>query len=126
MLAFLKEVEYDANVELSRRARECMDAIRGSNNTAMPIAAARLLTRPGKDGASSAEVVRTLLAYLPFVDDETVEEEMLTCLTLLSLREPKVEPALVKALDDVSPARRAAAAYVLGHVGTKEIGRAHV
>jgi len=56
---------------------------------------------------------------VPFVEDESVEEEILTCLTLLSLREPNVEPALVKALDDVSPARRAAAAYVLGHVGTK-------
>lgn len=121
VLAFLKEVEFDSNVELSRRAREVLDKIRISNNTAIPIAAAHLLTRPPeKQDASPGEAIRTLLAYLPFADDDAVEEEVLTCLTLLSLRETKVEPALVKALDDVSTVRRAAAAYVLGHVGTKE------
>jgi HEAT repeat protein len=121
VLAFLKEAEYDSNVERSRRAQDCMNKVRESNNTAVPIAAAHLLARPPqKKDASPGEIIRTLLAYIPFVDDEIVEEEILTCLTLLSLREPAVEPELVKALRDVSPARRAAAAFVLGHVGTKD------
>ena len=119
LVLFLKEVEYDNNVELSRRAREVLDAIREKNNSAIPIAAAHLLARPAKD-TSPGEAIRTLLAYVPFADDDAVEDEVLTCLTLLSLREAKVEPALVKSLDDASPARRAAAAYVLGYVGTKE------
>jgi HEAT repeat protein len=121
VLPFLKEAEYDSNVERSRRAQDCMKKVRDSNNTALPIAAAHLLARPPqKKDVSSAEIIRTLLAYIPFADDEAVEEEILTCLTLLSLREPAVEPELVKALADDSPIRRAAAAFVLGHVGTKE------
>jgi hypothetical protein len=60
VLAFLKEVEYDDNVELSRRSRECLEAIRGANNPAVPIAAARLLTRPKNDKASPAKAIRTL------------------------------------------------------------------
>jgi HEAT repeat protein len=118
-LAFLKEAEYDLDAERSERAKLCLKDIRDTNNTSIPIAAAHLLARPAqKKGASPAESIRTLLAYIPFVDDEAVEEEVLTALTLLSLREPTIEPSLVKALTDPSPARRAAAAYVLGHVGT--------
>jgi HEAT repeat protein len=120
-LAFVKEAEYHPDVERSRRARMLLEEIRQSNNTAVPIAAAHLLARPAqKKDASPGESIRTLLAYVPFADDEAVEDEILTCLTLLSLREPKVEPELVKALKDVNPTRRAAAAFVLGHVGTKE------
>src|SRR6202011_2872243 len=81
VLAFLKEAEYDSNVERSRRAQDCMNKVRESNNTAVPIAAAHLLARPPqKKGASHGEIIRTLLAYIPFVDDEIVEEEILTCL----------------------------------------------
>ena len=120
-IAFLKEAEYHADVELSRRARMLLLELNEKNNTAVPIAAAHLLARPPqKSGTSPSEAIRTLLAYIPFADDDMVEEEILTCLTLLSLREPAIEPELEKALGDGSPARRAAAAFVLGHVGTKE------
>ena len=85
VLAFLKEAELDPNAELARRAQRCIDDIRTTHNPAVPIAAAHLLARPPlKKDASAAEQVRTLLAYIPFVDDaESVEEETLTCLTLL-------------------------------------------
>ncbi|MBM3994528.1 MAG: hypothetical protein FJ303_10310 [Planctomycetes bacterium] len=120
-LAFLKEAEFDSDVERSRRATVLREKLQMANNTAVPMAAARFLARalPKKD-TSPAEVIRTLLAYVPFAEDEQVEEEILTCMTLLSLREPAIEPELVKALSDPSPARRAAAAFVLGNVGAKE------
>ncbi len=121
VLAFLKEAEYDGDNERAERARTGMEEIRQANNTAVPIAAAHLLARPPQKGdASPAEAIRALLAYIPFADDASVEEEILTSLTLLCLREPTVEPAVVKALDDASPVRRSAAAYILGHVGTKD------
>jgi HEAT repeat protein len=121
VLAFLKEAEYDANAERSHRAKDAMAEIRLQNNTAVPIAAAHLLARPvQKVESSPAEAIRTLLAYIPFSDDNEVEEETLTCLTLLCIREPRVEPELIKALDDPSPIRRSAAAFVLGHVGVNE------
>lgn len=121
VLAFLKEMEFDSNIELARRASECLRTIRGKSNTAVPIAAAHLLAKPtAQKDHSPSEAIRSLLAYIPFADDDSVEEEILTCLTLLSLREPKVEPAIEKALSDASVVRRGAAAYVIGHVGTKE------
>jgi HEAT repeat protein len=118
VLTFLKEAESDASMERGRRVQYCLDEIRAANNTAVPIAAAHLLARPAaaKD-ASPADAIRALLAYIPFADDEAVEDEILTCLALLSVRESKIEPDLIKALGDASPRRRAAAAYVLGHVG---------
>jgi HEAT repeat protein len=121
VLAFLKDAEFDPNVELSRRARTCLEEIRRNSNTAIPIAAAHLLARPATNkDYSPGEAIRTLLAYIPFADDDSVEEEILTSLTLLSLRETKVEPDLLKALSDPNTTRRGAAAYVLGHVGTKD------
>jgi HEAT repeat protein len=117
-LPFLKLAVFDADAERSSRAAHCLKQIRDTTNPAVPMAAARFLARPSKE--SPGESIRALLAYVPFADDETVEEEVLTCLTLLSLREPKLEPELVKALDDASPIRRGAAAFVLGHVGSKE------
>jgi hypothetical protein len=120
-LAFLKEAEFDANTERSNRARATMAEIRLLNNTAVPIAAAHLLARPAQQSDTSpGEAIRTLLAYIPFADDNEVEEETLTSLTLLCLREPRIEPELVKALEDSSAIRRSAAAFVLGHVGVTE------
>ena len=120
-LAFVKEAERDANMERANRARNARETIRETNNPAIPIAAAHLLAQPAKvKDASPTTAIGTLLAYIPFADDETVEQEILTCLTLLSLREPTVEPELVKALSDANATRRGAAAYVLGHVGAKE------
>lgn len=116
-LPFLKLAVYDADAERADRARHCLKEIRDVSNPAVPMAAARFLARPSKD--SPGESIRVLLAYVPFADDETVEEEVLNCLTILSLREPKLEPELVKALADANPIRRGAAAYVLGHVGAK-------
>lgn len=122
VIPFLKEsASFDSDVERKRRCEELLDKIREKNNPGVPIAAAHLLARPQeKKDKSPAELIRTLLAYIPFADDENVEEEILTSLTLLSLREPAIEPELIKALTDANPTRRGAAAFVLGHVGTKD------
>jgi len=75
------------------------------------VAAARLLARRGSAGA-----VPVLLAYLPFADDGAVEDEVLAALLALT-PDGKADPALAAALDDPSPAKRAAATYVLGRKG---------
>lgn len=117
-LPFLKVAEFDADAETASRAAFCLKEIRGKSNPAIPMAAARFLARPTKDDVG--ESIRALLAYIPFADDEIVEEEVLTCLTILCLRDTKLEPDLIKALGDANPIRRGAAAFVLGHVGTKD------
>ncbi len=110
----------DPVAEKARRAQVCIDRIKPPEPPALPIAAARLLTDlPAVKDGKTAEPLQALLTYFPFADDEQIEEEVLTSLSLLSVRRPELEPALVKALTDPLPLRRAAAAYVLGRVGTE-------
>lgn len=120
-MTFLRQGTLDLNAEAARRFDDSLIDLRSRTNTQIPTAAARMLLRPfeGKH-AAPGESIRVLLAFTPFADDETVEAEILASMTRLSLRESAIEPALVTALTDAMPARRAAAAYVLGHVGGKQ------
>jgi HEAT repeat protein len=113
-LAFLKDALTDPDAEIVRRSVLCIDKIKRGPGPALPAAVIRLLTRKSPPDAVSA-----LLGYLPFVEDEMVEEEALTSLCLLSVRQLRVDPLLPRVLADPLPARRAAAAFVLGKVGTR-------
>jgi HEAT repeat protein len=116
-LVFLKPAIHDPDIEVVRRAQQCVEMIRRGPGPSLPTAIVHLLARPQLAGHAPVAV---LLAYIPFADDEAVEDAVLTSLVLLSLREAKVDPGLAAALTDAHPARRGAAAYVLGHVGTEE------
>jgi hypothetical protein len=117
-LAFLKPALTNPDAEVARRARRCIEDIQRANGPALPSAVVRRLAWPGhvKDPAPA---IRTLLAFIPFTEDESVEEEAVSALAILSVRQEKVDPELTKALGDGLPARRSAAAYVLGAVGTE-------
>jgi outer membrane protein assembly factor BamB len=145
-LPFLKAAESATNAEAARRARLCSEEIRRGPGPALPIAVARRLACSALAPApallqkneqkeekekekekehmpaehSPAETIRALLGYVPFADDETVEDEVINALTTLSVRETGVDPLLPAALSDPLAARRGAAALVLGRVGAKE------
>ncbi len=116
-LALLRPALASPDAEVVRRARRCIEAVRGGPGPELPAAVVRRLAAPGTVGDVAA-AVRTLLAFVPFAEDETVEDEVHAALVLLAVRREAVEPALVAALEDTLPARRAASAYVLGRVGT--------
>jgi HEAT repeat protein len=131
---FLKQASENDGPEVALRAWRCIQKIKQGPGAELPIAAARLLARagepaPGKPAGepkpapgavTPARALQALLAYAPFADDESVEQEVLGCLTLLSVRDARIDPVLVSALHDPLPPRRAAAAHVLGRVGTRE------
>ena len=120
-IAFLRPALEDKDTELSRRAQLCLEEIKRGPGPAIPTAAIRLLARPAPPKEySPAAAIRVLLDYVPFADDEMVEEEVLSSLSVLCVREVKIDPLLPLALADPLPARRAAAAHVLGKVGVKE------
>ena len=106
---YLLDALTGSDPEILRRARHCLDAIDRRSDSALPLAAGHLLAlrRP----AGAAEVI---LNYLPFADDEALEEELLTALIAVGLREGKMETCLVAALKDRVTIRRAAAALALG------------
>lgn len=119
-LAFLKPALDDADQEIRLRAHKCIEEIRRGPGPALPTAAVRLLARPQGKDHSPAAAIRVLLSYAPFADDDSVEEEIFNALTVLSAREAKIDPLLPEALKDGHASRRAAAAYVLGRVGTRD------
>jgi hypothetical protein len=104
----LKAAADDPDVEVSRRAKECLQKIDQGFGSLTLSAAARLVARRKPDKA-----VEVLLAYLPSAEDEMVAEEVRATLGALALKDGKADPALVAALGDKSPARRAAAAAAL-------------
>jgi hypothetical protein len=119
-LPLLKEALNNKDLEVSRRAEQCLQQIGERSNKVTVAAAAQLLALRKADGA--AEV---LLKYLPAADPEAARE-VRAALLALARRDGKPEPALVKALEDKDPVRRAAAAAVLGKDGgayLKEPGR---
>ncbi len=67
-----------------------------------------MLSRSNPAGTASV-----LLGYLPFALDDSVSQEVIATLEKVGVREGQVDPALLKALTDREPARRAAAARVL-------------
>src|SRR5947209_3145186 len=69
---------------------------------------------------SPAEPEELLLAYLPLAGD-AVTEEVRNTLAAVAVRDGRPEPALVQALDDRSPARRAAAGVALARAGSADL-----
>jgi hypothetical protein len=134
-LPYLEKAARSRDREVVRRAERIMETIKEGPGPALATAAIRVLSR-----RQPAEAVGVLLHYVPFADDDTVEEQLLEALLVrtaaprweaapLALGQDIVptavlmgsfpsqpDPALVAALHDPVPARRAAAAYVLTRV----------
>src|SRR5436190_1201316 len=99
--------EPDADLEVRHRARACLRQIDEVAERALVVAAARVLAERRPPGAAA-----TLLACLP---EPTQENEELWEAFLQALdRLGTPDAALTVALADREPARRAAAAFVLG------------
>lgn len=112
---FLKEGAASSDPEVKRRSEECLKKIGAGPSAATIAAAARTLARRKPAGALEA-----LLAYAPKVEGESTGEEVRSALAALAQRDGKTAPALVAALADSEPGRRAAAAVALARAGTPE------
>jgi HEAT repeat protein len=105
----LKEAVKDSDLEIARRAERCLEEIANNPDLHLAPAAARVLAAKKPDGALQA-----LLDYLPWADDESVEEAVLEALVRVGLKNGKPDAILLKAIDDKHVLRRAAAAHVVG------------
>jgi HEAT repeat protein len=94
------------DLEQARRVEECLRRI--DDKGKLPAAAVRMLALRRPDGAAEA-----LLAYLPCAADDALTDEVLDTLTSLAQRRGRHEAAVVRALEDSDPLRRAVAAEVL-------------
>src|SRR5262249_22771621 len=104
----LRQATKDSDVEIVRRAEDCLKHIETGGGTAIVAAAARLLALRQANG--TAEV---LLAYLPAVEDEIVGDAVRVTLKTIAVRDGKADPVLVAALADKNALRRGGAATAL-------------
>jgi hypothetical protein len=114
-LPFLRLAVTDPDLEVSRRAERCIEEIQAQPHLAAGEAAARLIAVRRPPGAAAV-----LLAYLPFADDEGVEEAVFAALPGVGLKEGRPDAAVRAAVRDAKPLRRAAAAAVLGLAAAAE------
>src|SRR5262245_53237761 len=102
------------STDASALARRCLKLLQGEGAAELPALAARALARQRPKGAAKA-----LLAYVPFADNEQVLDEVKLALAEVGHdEEGKPDAALLKALEDDTPLRRALAAEVLASRGT--------
>jgi HEAT repeat protein len=100
------------NAEAAALARKCLHNIEGPSGAALSAAVVRAIA-----GLKPAGTVEALIAYLPTAEDDQVLDEVASALTTIGVKDGKADPALVKALTDDVPARRAVVAEVLAQVG---------
>jgi hypothetical protein len=107
-VAALKTAAQDDDLEVSRRARACLEKIQVRTQPETTMTAIRLLALRAPDGAAE-----TLLDLLPGVDG-AVAEEVMAALAALAERPGGPPAVLVRALEDRDEKRREAARAVLG------------
>jgi HEAT repeat protein len=105
----LRQAQKDEDPEVVSSATQLLEKIEAGSESALTMAAARVLAARKPAGS-----VKVLLAYLPLADDDNVQESLRNALVTLGVDKGKPDPAIVAALKDKSPARRATAAFVLG------------
>jgi HEAT repeat protein len=99
-------------VETSTRAKECLKYIEGDESANLVTSVARLLAQKNAEGA-----VEALLDYLAVAENAKVYQDVEASLVEASSPDGKLHPALLKALKDQQPARRATAAAVVCQAG---------
>jgi hypothetical protein len=111
----LEKARDDRDVEIARRAEQCLARITGSGGQNLDGAVIRLLAARKPDKAAEG-----VLGYLPFAITPVVADEAQDALTALALRDGKPENVLVTALTDTDPVKRSAAAIALCRAGAVE------
>src|SRR5207245_358017 len=107
----VKKLATSTDAEVRRRADHAAQEIEFGPGPMLPSAAIRLLAVHAPSGS-----VPALLRYLPFAEDELVEEEIVSALVRLTGNGPP-ETALLAALRDPAAPVRAVAGQVAARAG---------
>ncbi len=108
----LKAAERNPDPEIAYRARSALKKLEKVPHSAVSAAAVRAVAKLKPEGAAAA-----LMGFLPVADSDTVAETIREALITLAVKDGKAEPAIVAALTDKSPLRRAAAYVALTEGG---------
>lgn len=107
IVPFLREAK-SSDLEQQRRLENCLRSIANKGSRTLPPVAARLVALRKPAGA-----VETLLAFFPWAEDPDLADEVQKALSTLARLDDNAHAALVSALEDSLPGRRAVAAELL-------------
>ena len=110
----LEQATKSNDLEVVRRAKRSLEILKSGLGPELPNAAARILTQ-----RDCPEAIPILVKYLPYADDQIVEDTLANCLGKLT--KGKVHQALQLALTDPEASRRAVAGTILGKIKEKSI-----
>lgn len=113
--AIKKAAEGDKNAEAKRRAADLRQRIEAKLEPNVQMATARMIARIKPEGAA-----QVMLNYLPFAADRGVIDEICKSLAAVTVTDGKVEPAVLKAVSDKVPLKRAAAGEALARAKVAE------
>jgi hypothetical protein len=111
----LRQATKDPDIEIVRRAEDCLRHIEPTSSPAVLASAARVLA-----ARKPSDTAAVMLGFIPFAEDETVAEAVRGALTAVASHNGKASPVLVAALSDPVPARRGAAGAALCRAGLAE------
>jgi HEAT repeat protein len=112
----LLDATHDKDPERAKQATTALAKMdRGTHTVSVPAVTVRLLIKRKPPG-----LLETLLRYLPFTTDPEVEEDLYDGIDALAVKDGRIDPQLVKALDDTLPARRALGACIIARAGNAE------
>src|ERR1019366_2989819 len=114
-LAGIKEGENNPDLEVRKRVADLKQRIDTNALPNLHAAMARVLAKLKPEGTADV-----LMAYLPFVSEPMVVDEICKTLGAVALTNGKVEPVLVKSLGDAIAIKRGAAAEALLRAGVKD------
>jgi hypothetical protein len=110
-----RAIGHSEDAEVVMRAEKCLQSLTPHAGNMVLSAAVRALAAHRPSGA-----VEVLLVYLPFAEMEGVTDAVEGALTTLAVADGKPNSALVEALADPLPLRRAAAVHALLRSATTE------
>jgi cyclophilin family peptidyl-prolyl cis-trans isomerase len=114
-ISLLRQAKDSLDLEVARRAEDCLGRIVQRQRPAVMIAAARLLAARRPTGTA-----QTLLNFAPYADDRDVLDSIRDTLTAVAVRDGKPDPILTEALRSRKPLWRGLAAEALVRAGQAE------
>lgn len=111
MLPLLRQAAKSPDIETRSRIEACLSVLERDKTLPLSVTTARLVGIRKPAGATEA-----ILGFIPFADEEQTLAELQTVLNGI-VASGRAEPAVIKALSDPAPARRAAAAEALALAG---------
>ncbi len=105
----LRSFQNDSDREVVRRVERCLQHIQETDASPEAYAAAVRLLALRKP----AETVEVMLAYVPYTQNDLLQDEISALLTVLTKQGGKADPQLLAALGDREPTRRGIAGEAL-------------